>query len=81
MSSDASFEVEDAPTIGIERPRRDRVQQLERQVLCERIEQLETELAQERRRREQIVEQYEQLLDERSREHTDRDRGLLDRLF
>jgi len=81
MSSDASFEVEDAPTAGIERPRRGRVQQLERQVLCERIEQLETELAQERRRREQIVEQYEQLLDERNREHTDRDRGLLDRLF
>jgi len=82
MSSDGPRE-SSAPTVGIERPRIDhseRLERLERRVLCRRIAQLERELTRERKRREQIVEQYERLLDE-SKTETGSENGLLERLF
>jgi hypothetical protein len=82
MSSDGPRE-SSLPAVGIERPRIDhseRLERLERRVLCRRIAQLERELDRERKRREQIVEQYERLLDE-SRTETRSENGLLDRLL
>ena len=83
MSSDATRETEQSPSVGIERPRFDRHGQLgnlERRLLCQRIAQLEQELERERKRRKQIVEQYERLLDE-SKTETRSENGLLNRLF
>jgi len=81
MSSDAPLKLDDSPAVGVERPRRDRARfELERRVLCERIEELERELRTERHQRRQVVEHYERLLAEREVESAERT-GLLSQLF
>jgi len=53
---------------------------VEREILCNYIEELEAELVRERQRREQVVDHYEQLLDaERSAEPEST--GVLHSLF
>ena len=54
---------------------------VERQVLCARIEALERELARERRRRQQVLDHYEQVLDRRQSENGAASGGLLRGLF
>jgi len=81
MVPDATPPRSDRPAVGIERPRTDPVQyEIERQILCDRIDELKRELECERRQRQQIVEQYERLLDEQ-REKTAGVDGLLEGLF
>jgi septin family protein len=81
MASDATTSPEDGPLVAVERPRSETVRYaIERQILCDRIEQLERELAQERRQRQQIVEQYERLLQEKEAA-IQSEAGLLDGLF
>ena len=53
---------------------------VERQILCRRIRELERELARERQRRKQVVDRYERLLERRDRE-IENGGGLLDGLF
>lgn len=83
MAPDASLETNRRPAVGIERPRTGQVHhEIERQILCDRIEELERKLREERRQRQQIVEQYERLLTERGSKPSDEaDGGLLERLF
>lgn len=81
MASDATSSLDDGPLVAVERPRNELVRYaIERQVLCDRIDQLERELAQERRQRQQIVEQYERLLQEKEAA-VQSEAGLLDDLF
>jgi hypothetical protein len=81
MASDATSSLDDGPLVAVERPRNELVRYaIERQVLCSRIDQLERELAQERRQRQQIVEQYERLLQEKEAA-VQSEAGLLDDLF
>jgi len=67
--------------VAVERPRSKMVRYaIERQALRDRIDQLERELAHERRQRQQIVEQYERLLREKEAA-IESEAGLLDGLF
>jgi len=53
---------------------------VEREILCNYIEELEGELVRERKRREQVVDHYERLL-ETERRTENESVGLFDRLF
>ena len=53
---------------------------VEREILCNYIAELEAELTRERRRREQVVEHYERLLEVERNAETE-STGLLRRLF
>jgi len=85
MGSKATLEIEQSATVGGERPRREQVRHaIERRLLYDRIERLERELEREQRRREQIVDQYERLLEAREAatvRKTGAESGLLNRLF
>ncbi|WP_018257480.1 hypothetical protein [Halomicrobium katesii] len=83
MSSDGPPTGSDTPAVGLERSGSvGTVHQLERRLLRERIEHLEAKLARERRQRQQIVEQYERLLDEeRRRAEGESGEGLFEKLL
>jgi hypothetical protein len=85
MSSDGPLTLDDPPAVGIERPRHDHARfELERRLLCERIEELERQLCEERHQRRQVVEHYERLLAEHDAEQggqTTEETGLLSGLF
>ncbi|MCU4802779.1 hypothetical protein OB920_20665 [Halobacteria archaeon HArc-gm2] len=53
---------------------------VEREILCNYIEELERELVRERQRRDQVVDHYEQLLDA-ERQTEQKSMSLLERLF
>jgi hypothetical protein len=81
MASNATSSPDGGPLVAVERPRSKMVRYaIERQVLCDRIDQLERELARERRQRQQIVEQYERLLREKEAA-VESEAGLLSDLF
>lgn len=54
--------------------------EVEREILCDYVETLEQELVRERHRREQVVAQYERLLEAERQSNTESP-GLLGRLF
>ena len=81
MTSGPTPSPDGGPLVAVERPRSKMVRYaIERQVLCDRIDQLERELARERRQRQQIVEQYERLLREKEAA-VESEAGLLGDLF